>query len=380
VTNLLPLLVDHLKNIKGWSSRRKLIILSIDDYCNVRLDSKASRKVMAYGLIKSTSRFDCYDALETREDLEMLYDVLSSVKSGNSQFAVFTPFVVCANLDFVKMKGEDYKGYQLEELPESFNKMSVYYPKAYQGTWSLWKEGVRSGLMQPEFHGREHFNLKFFVRLLKERNHELMIAIEHRSLACLPGHDAPPGGWTASFGFWDIDEDTKEFSEIIRSGLACFREVFGYDATVFTAPAQQFPVSMEKDLAGFGLKAFDRPFYQARHLGGGKFRRQITFTGYDKAKDLVYLVRNVVFEPTSSNIDHVAKAMQQIEAAFRWNRPAIISSHRVNFCGHIDPANRAKGLGDLRELLKKIVEKWPDVEFMSAGELSDLIRASHGVA
>jgi hypothetical protein len=72
--------------------------------------------------------------------------------------------------------------------------------------------------------------------------------------------------------------------------------------------------------------------------------------------------------------------MQQIEAAFRWNRPAIISSHRVNFCGHIDPANRAKGLGDLRVLLKKIVEKWPDVEFMSAGELSDLIRASHGVA
>ena len=103
--------------------------------------------------------------------------------------------------------------------------------------------------------------------------------------------------------------------------------------------------------------------------------------GLDKKNNLVILVRNVVFEPTEDRgIDWVNYAFKQIEAAFFWNKPAIISSHRVNFCGHIDPKNREKGLNALKQLLKKIVEKWPDVEFMSADELGDLIATNKGVS
>ena len=66
--------------------------------------------------------------------------------------------------------------------------------------------------------------------------------------------------------------------------------------------------------------------------------------------------------------------MKQIETAFRWNKPAIISSHRVNFCGHIDPKNREKGLDSLKQLLQEIVKKWPDVEFMAADELASCVK------
>ena len=86
------------------------------------------------------------------------------------------------------------------------------------------------------------------------------------------------------------------------------------------------------------------------------------------------MVRNVVFEPTQDRgLDWVNFTMKQIERAFRWNRAAIISSHRVNFCGHIDPKNREKGLDSLRKLLHEIVKKWPDVEFMAADELGDYL-------
>ncbi len=87
------------------------------------------------------------------------------------------------------------------------------------------------------------------------------------------------------------------------------------------------------------------------------------------------LVRNVVFEPTNGNSDHIGKALKQIEAAFQWHKPANISTHRVNYCGHIDPANRAKGLNSLKTLLQQIVKKWPDVEFISSAELGELILA-----
>ena len=63
----------------------------------------------------------------------------------------------------------------------------------------------------------------------------------------------------------------------------------------------------------------------------------------------------------------------QVEAAFRMNKPANISSHRVNFCGHIDPKNRALGLNALSELLHRIVKCWSDVEFISADELGKII-------
>jgi hypothetical protein len=86
------------------------------------------------------------------------------------------------------------------------------------------------------------------------------------------------------------------------------------------------------------------------------------------------MVRNVVFEPTEDRgIDWIDFTLKQIETAFRWNKPAIISSHRVNFCGHIDEKNREKGLKSLEGLLQEIVKKWPDVEFMSADELGNCI-------
>ena len=87
------------------------------------------------------------------------------------------------------------------------------------------------------------------------------------------------------------------------------------------------------------------------------------------------MVRNCVFEPTEpSNIDWVETCLKQVEVAFRWNRPAMISSHRVNFCGHIDPENRKIGILALKKLLKNIVKKWPDVEFMTTVELGKLIQ------
>jgi hypothetical protein len=45
----------------------------------------------------------------------------------------------------------------------------------------------------------------------------------------------------------------------------------------------------------------------------------------------------------------------------------------VNYCGHIEPQNRKDGLVALGQLIKGIVKRWPDVEFMTSDELADLI-------
>ena len=57
-------------------------------------------------------------------------------------------------------------------------------------------------------------------------------------------------------------------------------------------------------------------------------------------------------------------------------KPAIISSHRVNYIGSLEPSNRSHGLHQLKKLLKQIVNKWNDVEFMTSAELGELMRKS----
>ena len=98
--------------------------------------------------------------------------------------------------------------------------------------------------------------------------------------------------------------------------------------------------------------------------------------GIQKGQNHVTIVRNCMFEPNSRNIDWVDFTFDQIKAAFFWGKPAIVSSHRVNFCGHIDSENRMKGLEALQALLFKVVRTWPEVEFVAVDELAEIIKHS----
>ena len=53
--------------------------------------------------------------------------------------------------------------------------------------------------------------------------------------------------------------------------------------------------------------------------------------------------------------------------------PAMVSTHRVNFAGAIESIHRDESLRMLNELLHEIVKRWPDVEFVSGGQLSELL-------
>jgi hypothetical protein len=364
-------IANYVKNISGWRTHRKLVILSVDDYGSVRLDSKSALCNLEKSQFSFSSHFDRVDALETREDLEALYEVLSSVKDKYGRSAVLTPFALPCNINFEAMAENNYKNYQYELLPETYNKLSARDPKAYKGTWDLWQEGIDKGFMKPQFHGREHFNLTIFKDLLDKRSDNLLKILKQNSYVSIPEHKDYNHGWTAAYSFKDLEE-TKGFLSNVEDGLKAFKKVYGYMPTVFTPPAQQFPKHLENELESLGLKYLDRPRSLKRHLGNGKYKIEKHNLGDGDV--MTELVRNVVFEPTTSRVsDWVHYSFKQVEAAFHMKKPANISSHRVNFCGHIYEDNRKVGLTALKQLLNKIVIRWPEVEFISAEELGDAI-------
>jgi len=365
----------YLKNSIGWRTNRKIVVFTTDDYGNVRMASKEARETMRLaGMNVAFTRFDFYDALEDKEDLQQLYETLSSVKDKNGNHPVFTAMSESANPDFEKIKKNNFEQYHYELLPETYNKLA-----GYKGMMELWKEGIEKKLIFPQFHGREHLNLKFFMESLRTNNREARTAFDNRSFAAITRRLYPGIGYTAAFAFTDFNEN-EYFKEIIRDGLNVFEKVFGFRAKHFSAPGAKENRVLEETMFENGIKFIDKDFITAEPLGNNKYKKVLRYTGQRNRLSQIYIVRNCLFEPVQlpsvPKTDWVKYCMDQIDIAFRLRRPANISGHRVNYSGHIEPSIREYGLSQLRILLKEIVKKWPDVEFMTTVDLGNLIENS----
>jgi len=295
---------------------------------------------------------------------------LSSVKDKNGSPAIFTPFALPCNINFEAIAENGFQDYAYELLPETYKKLTEIDSNSYEGTWKLWNEGIEKGLMKPQFHGREHLNLKVFNEKLKQRDYELITALKNRSYTSISNTGYPTIKYTAAFEF-DKFTENNDFESIIKDGLKRFEEVYGYKSLHFNPPGGREHPLIHKFLKDNGVKYLDTQFIKHEHQGDGKWKKILNHTGKKNHLGMTFQVRNIVFEPTNKqNYDPVSYALKQVETAFFWQKPAIISSHRVNFCGHIDENNRSEGLGALKELLKRIIEKWPEVEFMSSVDLA----------
>jgi hypothetical protein len=227
--------------------------------------------------------------------------------------------------------------FHYETLPETYRKLADKNPEAYQGAWELWQDGIAKGLMKPQFHGREHLNLTIFNDKLQKRDPQLLAALQNRSFTSISDEAYPTMQSTAALDFWDLTENEK-LIPTLKDGLEKFEQVYGYKSNHFTPPVYSIHHSLFATLKQNGIDFIDLGLVRKEHQGFGKYKTEVNYTGKQTPEGLSIIVRNVVFEPTEDRgIDWVAFTMKQIEAAFRWNKPANISSHRVNFCGHIDP-------------------------------------------
>ncbi|MGI6306870.1 MAG: hypothetical protein ACOXZQ_13520 [Bacteroidales bacterium] len=102
--------------------------------------------------------------------------------------------------------------------------------------------------------------------------------------------------------------------------------------------------------------------------------KNIILSGNRNPYGQYYLVRNCFFEPSlSGNADEVDNCLARIAIAFRWHKPAVICSHRINYIGAIDSGNRSRNLKKLKQLIEAIIREWPEVEFLTTDKLGALI-------
>ncbi|MFO7851423.1 MAG: polysaccharide (de)acetylase [Bacteroidota bacterium] len=366
---------NYLKQLPGFHTSRRIIVFESDDWGSIRMPSvEVYNRFVEKGFNMSdgvSARYNKYDSLATYEDLQDLFEVLSSVKDFKGNHCVMTPMCLVANPDFDKIEESGFKEYFYEPFTETLKK----YPGC-EKSFELWKEGISSGIFVPQFHGREHLNISRWLEALIAGDKNAHLAFKYKFWGYPKQFNSgkPEKSFQAAFDFSNYSE-IKVLDKIIEDGLKIFSQLFGYDATCFTPPNGPLSRLNEKISAKNGIKYIQtaRMIYN-EPVGMGKTRKRIRYLGKRNKYNQVYLTRNCFFEPSEcAKFNWVDKCLVDIDTAFKYNKPAIISSHRVNYIGALDSKNRDEGLNQLSLLLKRVIKIYPDIEFLTSSQLGESI-------
>lgn len=366
----------NISNIPGWRTNRHIVVIESDDWGSVRMRSiEDFKELQKKGVPVDTDHYNINDSLESNEDLELLFDTLAKFEDKTGRNPVMTGVNVVANPVFDKIKENGFTEYVYEPYTETLKRYG-----SHDRVYELWKKGIAERLFVPIFHGREHLNAQFWMRALQRGNASTLAAFEH-GITGIPrkgirGEEVP--NFQAAF-LIDTVEDLPYQKEVLQTGLDLFERLYGYRAKYFVPTNGFFNNSLEEDLNRLGIRYINTAKKQREPLGNGQFKVNTRYIGDRNKNGQIYLTRNCFFEPAATgfevpaNYDWINYCLKEIEIAFRWHKPATISSHRVNYIGYLHPENRENGLRQLAELLTRMLKRWPDIEFMTSAELGDLI-------
>ncbi|MDA8566780.1 hypothetical protein N9K89_04540 [Schleiferiaceae bacterium] len=350
-------------NYKGYSLNKKVVVIESDDWGSIRsLNEGVVKKAMNKGF-RLDNKFACYDGLERTTDLEHLFETLSSVKDREDNPAVITALTLTGNPDFDKIN-LSHGVYEFQELEKTYN----YYnePKLLD----FWKkEGINKNLLFPQFHGREHLHPDHWLHVLKEGNGPERFAFENKSIFGL-SYASRDNEFLAALEYRS-EKEKLIIEERTIDGLALFEKIFGFRSVSFCPPQSIFGPHMHNLLVNNGVRYCQSgqhfeptpPALMKKNYFWGQSSKECV--------DLKFWRRNCTFEPYNNlDKDHINSCLKDISIAFRFGKPAVINSHRINYTSRINPRIRDFSLVSLKRLLERILVIWPDVLFINSAQLA----------
>tara|TARA_R110000737_G_scaffold352064_1_gene396465 strand:+ start:14342 stop:15472 length:1131 start_codon:yes stop_codon:yes gene_type:complete len=360
--------------VQGFKTSRKIVVIESDDWGSERIPNKEVReKLEKAGIDVTTNPHSKFDSLERLEDLEKLDELLTELEYKYHKKIRITANFIMGNPDFQKIKDSNFQEYHVELFTETYKKRD-----GDEKVIEKIKELLKKGYFQAQFHGREHINAQFWLQALQNKNTYFLDAFR---LGCF-AIDAPSNGnhrknLMAAFEYENVSQK-KYIEESITEGMQLFKKTFGFSSSTLISPRYIWHSDLEEKFAELGVKQLQTTFFQQEPTEGG-YKNLYHYTGQkDKKTGLRYLVRNTFFEPSySDDLDWSNHAFKKVKLAFRFNTPAIVSMHRLNFVGGLDTQTRDKNIFQFEKLIVKLIETYPDIEFLSSDELGDLIESKY---
>jgi hypothetical protein len=354
--------------VKGFKTHRKLVVIESDDWGSTRMPRKEVLPFLAKsGINLENNPHSRFDTLEDENDLAALFELLHKPIFNNNKPKITCNFIM-ANPDFNKIEEDEFNTYHYKVFTESY-----FERDGNNKVWELMQEGIDKSFFVPQFHGREHIQFHAWLSQLKQGNKLLHAAFKYNCYAIdLPNLSGNKSNLMAAFDYENAS-DLNQIEESIADGLSLFEQVFKFKSRTAIAPRYVWDNAIEMAFKQQGIDFIQSAVNQKVPFNKSYLNRY-HYTGELNQHGQYYMVRNAYFEPAyNQQVDWIAQVLRKAKLAFLFRTPLIISMHRINFCGGLVEENRNKNLKLLEQLLKKLIEKYPEVEFISSDELGHLI-------
>lgn len=368
-----PRALRLIANLRGWKTGRKLLVIESDDWGALRMPStEAYERLQAAGISVDRSRYDKLDCLENRDDFQALMNIIERNRDETGRPAIFTFNTVMGNPDFQAIEATEFSQFHHQDLFESYRQ---YHGEDLTNDWC---QAMSEQLIRPQYHGCEHLNVSLWMSDLRSGYIETKTAFDNNFYGLTTVTSSPrQNNYLAAF--WAESESQLKYAkQRLELGMSLFKDAFGFRSSTFIPCNFILPAELEYVLDSHGVNLIQgqRGQFVPEPMGGAGYIRR-AYTGKRSLFGPQYSVRNVVFEPfESSKIDWVAKALWEIGESFLFRRPAIVSTHRVNYVSGMSRPHRNRSLQLLDRLLGSIRKRWPDVEFITSDELVALMKSS----
>jgi len=342
---------------KSWRTKQPVLVIESDDWGAEHIPGpNALREIQEAGFLFEASYHD-YDGLETPEDVDRLCELLSNYRDGNGNPAVLTANFIMANPDFTAIKETEYTVFKAKTIDRGWNNE----PDS-NALWHSYRKGIKEGVFVPQLHGIRHFNPEQWLEKLRCGDSATLKAF---SLQTIGENEYPSEIGTESMGPIYHGND-QAIQELVSEGIETFSTCFNMDSFTTIAPCYGWrSPETEEALLSHGVQAMQGGVSQ--YLPNGKVK--LHYLGEHGPAGMLYMVRTCRLEPISAGTS-VEECFAQICDAFARNIPAVLGSHRINYTSRVDVRIRDKGLAVLDGVLKRVIQAYRNVEFLSSDKLA----------
>jgi len=365
-------ILHYAYNLKGWHTNRKIVVIESDDWGSIRMPSKEIYKnCIKAGYRVDLNPYERFDSLLSSFDLDLLFDLLIGFKDSKGNHPIITANCAVANPDFVKIKKANYENYYFELITDTFKR----YP-FHEKNFEKWQFAQKEKIFFPQYHAREHLNVSLFMEALRSGNRDAHFGFKNGMPGSITLDSEYYGNRFIEAMHFISNQDKLEKLQIYLDGLDIFHKLFGYSSNSITPPNYYWCPDFDIPVHEKGVQYFQGIRIIREPLNDKKYKSKKLYLGKRNKIGQLYLVRNSVFEPSIFTLkikNPVDRCLSDINFSFKCKKPAIISSHRINYVGYIDESNRDQNLKYLNELIKSMLKIWPDIEFMSSLDLGKVI-------
>jgi hypothetical protein len=344
--------------IAGFHFDRPLVLLQSDDWGRVGLrDQGGMEELRSAGIVLGERPYDFY-TLETAEDVAALTAVLRQHRDSNRRHPCMEMNFVPANLDFAKMKAEDFRQIYLLSLagglPGNWNR---------PGLLESYREGISAGVLHPGLHGSTHF-----CRAAVERN---LAGREDRAqlLHTIWNAETPYIHWRMpwiGYEYWDPEKSEDERflpletqQDLVGHTVGAFARLFSTLPRSACAPGYRANDDTHRAWAEHGIRIAQN--------GPGAF-----MPPHLDRDGMLQLYRTVELEPAVDAGFSVEASLRQAESCFSRGIPAIVSVHSINFHSTVQDF-RSATLRYLHEFLGALESRHTDLLYLDDENLFELV-------